>query len=133
MPFAARCYSVLGALLVLSAGCVARPNPGRLTGAAAGSGNSLVTAAELSRYTPGTSLLDALQRLRPSFLYPRGTSALVSIDGTAPTDQGVLSSIPVSTVAEVRLLRATNSVGRPTILPNGDVVVGDVLLVLTRK
>jgi hypothetical protein len=34
---------------------------------------------------------------------------------------------------EVRLLRATNSVGRPANLPNGDAVVGDVLLVVTRR
>jgi hypothetical protein len=131
MPFAARCWPVVGAL-VLSIGCVARPNPGRHAEGAFSSGNSVVTAAELARYTPGTSLLDALQRLRPSLLHPRGASALVSIDGTAPTDQGVLSTIAVSAVAEVRLLRATNSVGKPAILRNGDVTVGDVLLVVTR-
>lgn len=132
MPFAVRCWPVLGAL-VLAIGCVVRPNPARHKAAASVSGNSLVTAAEFSRYAPETSLLDALQRLRPTFLYPRGTSALVSVDGTAPTDQGVLSSIPVSMVVEVRLLRATNSVGKPTVLRNGDVAVGDVLLVVTRK
>lgn len=132
MPFTSRNWAALGAL-ALALGCVAGPNPGRRADAASVSGNSVVTATELSRYAEGMSLLDALQRLRPSFLYPRGTSALVSIDGTAPTDQEVLSSIPVSTVAEVRLLRATNSVGKPTILRNGDVAVRDVLLVLTRK
>lgn len=131
MPFAVRCWPVVGAL-VLSIGCVARPNPDRDAGAVSVSENSVLTAAELSRYAPGTSLLDALQRLRPSFLHPRGTSALVSIDRTAPTDLNVLSTIAVSAVAEVRLLRATNSVGKPAILRNGDVAVGDVLLVLTR-
>jgi len=132
MPVVTQYCAALG-VLALSLGCVAQLTPGRHEDAPSLSGNSLVTAAELTRYTPGTSLLDALQRLRPTILYSRGTSALVSIDGTAPTDQDVLRSIPVSTVAEVRLLRATSSVSRATVLTNGDVVVGNVLLVITRK
>jgi hypothetical protein len=132
MSFTARWCSLLG-IFALALGCVARPSTGRSTAATSVSGTSLITAAELSRYAAGTSLLDALQRLRPNLLRSRGTRALVSIDGTAPTDQGVLSFIPVSTVAEVRLLRATNSVGKPAILGNGEVVLGDVLLVVTHK
>jgi hypothetical protein len=131
MSFAARWCSLLG-IFAFALGCVARPSTGRSPAATSVSGNSLVTAAELSRYAAGTNLLDALRRLRPNLLRSRGTSALVSIDGTAPTDQGVLSFIPVSTVAEVRLLRATNSVGKPAIV-GGKVVLGDVLLVVTHK
>ena len=132
MSFAPRCCSALG-VLAFCLGCVVQPGAGGHRVTESISGTSLLTVAELSRYAPGTSLLDALQRLRPTFLYPRGTRALISVDGTAATDQDVLSSIPVSVVAEVRLLRATTSVGRSTILPNGDVATGDVLLVLTRK
>ena len=100
--------------------------------AAAGPGNTVVTAAELSRYSSRANLMEALERVRPSFLYPRGSAPLVSIDGSVPTDLAILSTIPTSTVAEVRLLRASSSVGKPTVLANGDVVVGDVILVLTR-
>ena len=132
MRFSSRCVAMTG-VLVLSNACVARPSTEHRPRGASGSSSSLVTSEELARYASGANLFDALQRLRPTFLYPRGSRALVSIDGTAPSDLSVLSLIPVSTVAEVRLVRATSAASRPTVLPNGDVVFGDVLFVVTRK
>jgi hypothetical protein len=77
--------------------------------------------------------MDALQQLRPYWLAARGAPPLVSVDGSAPADLASLRLIPVSTVYEVRLQRASSGVGRSTIMPNGDVIVGDVIVVLTRK
>ena len=132
MRFSSRRVAMTGVLVLFSA-CVARPTTERRAQGASVSASSLVTSEELARYASGANLFDALQRVRPTFLYPRGSRALVSIDGTAPSDLSVLSSIPVSTVAEVRFIRATSPAGQPTVLPNGDVVVRDVLLVVTRK
>ena len=92
-----------------------------------------VTAAELSRYAEGRSLMEALQRLRPGFLTVRGAQPLVSVDGAAAGDQSLLNVIPVAEVFEVRLVKATSLEGRASIRPNGDVITGDILLVLTRK
>lgn len=92
-----------------------------------------VTAAELSRYADGQSLMEALQRLRPGFLVGRSRQPMVSVDGTAAGDQSILNSIPASDVFEVRLVKAGSSENMSAIRPNGDVIVGDLLLVLTRK
>ena len=92
-----------------------------------------VTAAELSRYAGGQSLLEALRRLRPTFLDSRGSHPMVTVDGSAAGDQSILSTIPVSHVFEVRLVKAGSPGSMPIVRPNGDVVVGDLILVLTRK
>jgi hypothetical protein len=123
------------ALIVLVAvGCVNRSTIAR-TG---GSGVSIergtrVTADELSRYAGGQSLMEALERVRPTLLVVRGARPSVSVDGAPPADQSILSSIPASDVFEVRLVRSGSAESVPAIRANGDVVVGDLLLVLTRK
>jgi hypothetical protein len=77
--------------------------------------------------------MEALRMLRPGFLIGRGQRPMVSIDGAAAGDQSILNAIPVSEVDEVRLVKAGSSESRPTIRPNGDTVVADILLVVTRK
>ena len=119
---------------LLSVGCV---NPSMYSSTertgASDERSTRVTAAELTRYAEGRSLMEALQRLRPGFLVARGARPLVSIDGASAGDQSVLSTIPVADVFEVRLVKAASLEARPSIRPNGDVVTGDLLLVLTRK
>ena len=92
-----------------------------------------VTAAELSHYAPGSSLMEALRMLRPRFLSGRGEQPMVSVDGAPAGDQSILSAIRVSDVLEVRLVKAGSYENRPTIRPNGEIVVADLLLVVTRK
>jgi len=53
-------------------------------------------------------------------------------DGVA-TDIACLRMIPVSTVREVRLERATSSVGRAIVAPNGDVLAGGNLIIVTTR
>ena len=91
-----------------------------------------VSAAELAHYAQGHTLMQALQMLRPFFLVVRGEQPMVSVDGAAASDQSILRTIPASEVFEVRLVKAGSSESRPTIRPNGDTVVADLLLV-TRK
>ena len=76
--------------------------------------------------------MEALERLRPSMLLARGGRLpLVSVDGELSTDLSVLRTISVLLVREVRLQRASSSAGYSRILPNGDVIVGDVIVVTT--
>jgi hypothetical protein len=121
-------------LTLVSVACMNRSTVSRTEQPGAADDRSTrVTAAELSHYAQGHSLMDALRMLRPGFLVGRGERPMVSVDGAAAGDQSILSAIPVSEVFEVRLVKAGSSESRPTIRPNGATVVGDVLLVLTRK
>lgn len=97
-----------------------------------GSSSDVITLPELNRLTPGLSALAAVEHARPWFLHPRGSVSMVSIDGSPATDASVLQSIPATDVKEVRLLRGGGS-GPATIRRDGSVVVGDVILVVTRK
>ena len=121
-------------LLLVSVACVNRSTASRAErrGVSAES-NARVTAAELSRYAAGQSLMEALRRLRPDFLVGRGARPAVSVDGAAAGDQSILISIPASEVFEVRLVKAGSPESRSTIHPNGDVVVSDLIVVRTRK
>ena len=94
-----------------------------------GTGGEVVTMSELARLDAGLSLMDALQRVRPEFLRPHGSVPTVSIDGSSATDLSALQTIRIVDVREVRLLRG----GHATIRSDGAVVVGDVLLVVTRR
>jgi hypothetical protein len=91
----------------------------------------VVTAQEMARFVRQGSLMDALKQLRPSMLNARGSVPLVSVDGSPPVEASLLHLIPASNVREVRLQRASSSVGHIIIAPNGDVVAGDVILVTT--
>jgi hypothetical protein len=93
----------------------------------------VISGSELARSASGSSVLVALRLTRPWFLASRGSTPVVSIDGSPPVELSLLSAIPVTDVIEVRLLRATSGAGRVAVLPNGDTVVGDVLLVITRS
>jgi hypothetical protein len=95
--------------------------------------NNLLTAAEMIRVAPDQSLWTAIERARPWFLQGRGSVATVSIDGSAGMELSVLRTIPVTDVQEVRLQRGVGNGGRSAVLPNGDVVVGDMIIVLTRR
>jgi hypothetical protein len=94
--------------------------------------SSVVTWQAFGRIVRQGTLLEALERLRPSMLVARGGRLpLVSVDGAPPTDLSLLRTIPASVVSEVRLQRASSSVGHSRILPNGDTIVGDVIVVTT--
>ena len=96
-----------------------------------GSASTMVTAQELARLGRGGSLMDALERLRPVMLTGRGAVPWVSVDGSPLGELALLRSIQASAVREVRLQRASSSVSHPVVAPNGDVIVGDVIVVTT--
>ena len=98
-----------------------------------GAPSNVLGSVELSRVTQGTTVLAALEQLRPWFLHARGSVPAASIDGSPPAELSLLKMISVSQVTEVRFLRATSNVGQRAVMPNGDIVTGDVILVLTRK
>lgn len=92
-----------------------------------------VSAADLSRDGQDDTVLAALRRERPEFFNPRGFAPLaVSIDGGAPMELSILESMRVSTIQDVSLERGASSVG-PRLTTTGAVIVGDVLVVRTRR
>ena len=93
----------------------------------------VVTAQELSRASQQGTLMDALLRLRPGWLTSRGATPGLSVDGGPPTDAGLLRAIPVSEVREVRFERSTSSLRQSRLAPNGDVIVGNMIVVTTRR
>ncbi len=124
---------VAGMLSLGSAGCT-MVRPPKYLGDSDAPGTSLVTSTELSRYATHGTLRDAIVGLRPWFLYARGSSPVVSIDGGPPNDLTILDSIHASEVIEVRLVRASSAAHAPGgVLPNGDSGTKDVLLVIMRK
>jgi hypothetical protein len=96
-------------------------------------GTVLLTAKDLERYAASSTLLQALEIVSP-MLVNRGGSVRVMIDNNAPTDPEILNTIRASEVSEVRLIRPSGS-ARPmtSISPNGDVVAGTILQVITRR
>src|SRR5436305_14323712 len=86
-----------------------------------------LTGQEIAKIARPTSLLDALQRLRPQWLNSHGVAPGVSLDGAPPVDMSLLRDIPAITIQEVRFERAISSVGGSRILPNGDLIVGDMI------
>jgi hypothetical protein len=97
------------------------------------SSSQAVSAAELSRDGQNDTVLAALRRVRPGFFMMRGSTSLaVSIDGGSPEDLSILETMRVSTIEDVRLERGATSVA-PRITTSGAVIVGDVLLVRTRR
>ena len=120
-------------LLLVTVACVNRSTVRAERRGVPAESNAEVTAAELSRYANGQSLMEALRRLRPVLLVGRGTPPAVSVDGAAAVDQSILSSIRASEVFDVRLVKAGSPESRSTIHPNGDIVITDLILVRTRK
>lgn len=126
----ARQTTTLLAFAALAAGCA--PGPGITPRTDNGSSATVVTNQELTRLGREGTLRDALASIRPSMLSSRGSRApRVSVDGSPPTDLAILGTIPASAVREVRLQRASSSVGQAAIASNGDVIVGDLIFVAT--
>ena len=117
---------------ILPAGCAMSTTPSARSHSAEVA-SSVVLAGELARFAHGMSLLTALEVARPWFLSVRGAVPTVSIDGSSAMELSWLRTISVTDVHEVRLIRAGRNLGRPAIMPNGDVVDGAVILVVTRK
>lgn len=133
--FVARIAVTVGAIASLAAGCASNTVRAPRTNAALRDGSSasgVVTEQELSRTGRGGSLMDALARIRPSMLHSRGTGVpSVSVDGGPPGELALLRTISASLVREVRLQRLSSSVGQPVVSPNGDITLGDILVVTT--
>ena len=120
-------------ILALSTSCASTSS--RHSGASETSGaepSTVITMAEMTRVASDQSVWTAIERARPWFLRGRGSVPTVSIDGSAAMELSVLRTIPVSHVHEVRLVRGVGSASRAAVLPNGYVVVGDVILVKIR-
>jgi hypothetical protein len=97
------------------------------------SSREAVSAADLSREGRNDTVLAALRRVRPEFFTMRGSTPLaVSIDGGPPEDVSILETMRVSTIEGVSVERGASSVA-PRITTWGAVVVGEVLLVRTRR
>ena len=96
-----------------------------------GSSSTVLTAQELARTGTHDSVMDALERLRPLMLVGRGTAPWVSVDGSPPLELSVLRTIQSGMVREVRLQRISSSVGPTVVTPNGSVIVGGDLIVVT--
>ena len=108
------------------------PAPGSSGAGRSVSPGAVVTTQEFASIVRQGTLMEALERLRPSMLLARGGRLpLVTVDGAPPTDLSVLRTISASHVREVRLRRASSSAGYSRLLPNGDVIVGDVIVVIT--
>ena len=94
---------------------------------------TVVTAPELTRIARQGSLMDSLEWLRPEWLTSRAATPRVSVDGSPPTKLSLLRTIPASTVGEVRLGRSSSSVGHAAIAANGDLIVGNLIVVTSRR
>jgi hypothetical protein len=100
---------------------------------AEGSSMDRITMTELFRLDPGLPLMDAIEHMRPWFLHPRGSVAMVSIDHSPPLAPAVLRTMSVSDAREIRLLRATGAGASAAIRADGTVAVGDIILVVTAR
>src|SRR5947208_2106616 len=60
-----------------------------------------LTAQEIAAIARPTSLLDALQRLRPDWLNSHGGAPSVSLDGAPPVDLSLLRDVLANTIQEV--------------------------------
>lgn len=121
-------------IATLSMSCASNPARASRAPQNSGAANNVLTAAEMIRVAPDQSLWTAIERARPVWLLPgRGSVATASVDGSPLMELSMLRTIPVSHVHEVRLQRGIDNGGRPAVLRNGEVVVGDVIIVLTRR
>lgn len=116
---------------VLAAGCASNSTRTASHSKATGSSSTVLTAQELTRTGTHDSIMDALERLRPLMLVGRAATPWVSIDGSPPLELSVLRTIQSDTVREVRLQRISSSVGPTLVTPNGSVIAGGDLIVVT--
>jgi hypothetical protein len=106
-----------------------RPSP---TWGTTSSSLVVISRQELLRAADSQSLMAAIRLTRPTWFTGRASGLGVSVNGSPMTDLSLLSSISVSDVAEVRLVRASQGGARARVTSNGDVVTSDLILVLTR-
>jgi hypothetical protein len=95
--------------------------------------STTITELELARFHGTLSLEEAIRQARPWYLSGRGRVPAVSVDDGPAMEISVLRFIPVSDVHEVRLQRASSSLGKAMVTPTGDIVIGDVLYVTTKR
>jgi hypothetical protein len=120
--------------LLLVGACAAAPAPGATAKHGA---LDAITQAELADPTlAGSSLADAILRLRPRFLNTRGgglrglsESVRVSLNGAEPGPTSDLSRIDISDVAEVRYLSTSDA----SLRFGTKASMGPVLLITTRQ
>ena len=91
----------------------------------------MLTSAEMMRLEPDESLLRALRQLRPNFFSGRKAPPRVFIDGIPVADNTFLDAMVVSMILDVQMVRG--SLAHSAVSADGSVVVGDVLLVRTRR
>ena len=94
--------------------------------------STVLNEDELMGFSQSGSLFDAVQRLRPGWFESRGTTPLVSVDGSPPSDISTLQSIQVVEAKELRLERPTLTVSHSTLAANGNVIRGDIIMVRTK-
>lgn len=92
-----------------------------------------ITEQELARFQSALSLEEVIRQARPWFLTSRGRVPAVSVDDGPAMELSFLRFIPVADVQEVRLLRASSSLGKAMVTSTGGVVIGDILHVITRR
>jgi hypothetical protein len=129
----ARRMAILFAVIGSASGCTTTAvRPSNQT-ASRYSARQTVSAADLSRDGQNDTVLAALRRVRPEFFNPRGLAPLaVSIDGGPPEDLSILESMRVSMIEDVSLEHGALTIG-PRLTTTGAVIVGDVLMVRTRR
>lgn len=110
--------------LAVTLGCTSNPAPGGDPGATstATRRTDIITADELADPSVSTGdALEAVRRLRPSFLVSRGASSMknttagsvhVSIDGAPLLTVDNLSRLRPAQIAEIRYLNATDAAQR---------------------
>ena len=93
---------------------------------------NVLTRDEIQQIDAGATALDAVRRLRPEFLSrrvapmpadPYGGFPAVYVDGVRLGELGMLQSIPVSAVVEIRYLRASAAAHELGALHRGGVLV----------
>lgn len=119
---------LMASLLVVA--CAGQPKPSTV-GDGLAREHDVITAEELARATPGSSLLNALQTIRPSFLAVRGERTWVTIDGGPIVEQQLLDEIRAADVLEVRLRRGSFSADYLTTFQKGAIRNPDVIAVTT--
>jgi hypothetical protein len=121
-------------LVCATAACAPAPAPG--AGAKHGALDAITEDELADPALAGSSLADAILRLRPRFLNKRGAglratseSVHISYNGSEPGPTSDLSRIDISDVAEVRYLSTADA----SLRFGGKGTMGPVLLITTKR
>ena len=122
-------------LTVASAGCAAggSARADRVPRGDRPRASTTITELELGRFGSALSLEEVIRQARPWYLSGRGRVPAVSVDDGPAMEIAVLRFIPVADVQEVRLQRASSSLGKALVTSTGGIVIGDVLYVTTKR